>query len=115
MGSAAEACEVANAVWARLQAYNASREKDFQIRMGTCIAFGPTVVYGDNMVGEAHHQAHLIAEDDAEAGQIIVTAAVREQLHDGSAFGFHEMEKNIQVEGHAVECYTLNEEKNATL
>jgi class 3 adenylate cyclase len=57
----------------QIREYNASREKDFQVRIGFGLDIGEVKIMGEDVIGEAFESSFKLAEDLAEVGEVLVT------------------------------------------
>lgn len=63
----------------QIQEYNATREKDFQVRIGFGLDFGEVKIMGEDVIGETFESSFKLAEDLAEVGEVLVTETMKAQ------------------------------------
>lgn len=61
----------------QIREYNASREKDFQVRIGFGFDCGEVKIIGEDIIGEAFGNSFKLAEDLAEVGEVLVTESMK--------------------------------------
>lgn len=105
--SVEDACKATCAVRTALDNFNKNLEQDFQVRMAACIGYGPTVLLDGDMIGVAHHICHMVAEDEAETGQIVVSKEVKDEMEGKGGYKIDKLVKELQIDGEPVEGYTL--------